>query len=367
MILNYHVACLMILLTFGACTTAVETNIQRTDSVQPINGVPYYLPKSLLKLKFIPKDPDDKEDVASIEVSSVNVANNDQRLVASYMASSFAEDRLCISRSPTGLLDKIYFSSEDRTNDILLNVVQLAGALAPDNVASRSILRAAKAGQTLEMLIDPYTDDLKNLNSQLSGSGYVVELVNLPPKPSHFICPQNTICFGTKTTVAVQLRQLAPTSQRLVAKSSSKTKPTKTKNLRQGKQPQVPAGNIVWMSTIEVIDPNYGSLDISRAVMTARLTKLDFDAGVLKSLRVQKGSEALAASELPLKAIERLLAVPGNAIGLAVGNSDEKREYLARRKALQDAGAVPPSTPPAPPSWLFDTDSCVTPPKQVNP
>lgn len=94
--------------------------------------------------------------------------------------------------------------------------------------------------------------------------------------------------------------------------------------------------------------------------MTARFTKLDFDGGVLTSVRIRKDSEALAASEFPLKAIERVLAVPGNSVALAMASYDQKLAYLQHRKALQDAGAK--SETASQPVTLLDIDTCLKPP-----
>jgi hypothetical protein len=98
-------------------------------------------------------------------------------------------------------------------------------------------------------------------------------------------------------------------------------------------------------------------MDVSRAFMTTRVTKLDFDHGVLVGLRVQKNSEALAVSEFPLQAIERLIAVPGNGIAVSFGTYAQKKQYLDDQQALTQA--APQANPQPAPQALVDVGTCL--------
>ena len=90
--------------------------------------------------------------------------------------------------------------------------------------------------------------------------------------------------------------------------------------------------------------------------MSIRVTKLDFNNGVLATFRVRKDSEALAASEFPLKAIERLIAVPGNGIAISMETFAEKQQYLQNQQQLANAAGT---QPPAAPTGLVDIDTCM--------
>jgi hypothetical protein len=108
------------------------------------------------------------------------------------------------------------------------------------------------------------------------------------------------------------------------------------------------------------VDQNaYGSIDVRRAFMTVGITKLDFHNGILTAVRIRKDSEALAASEFPLRAIERLIAVPGNGIAVAFGTYAQKSQYLQQQQTLAtSANSAQP--PPAVPVGLLDVGSCLT-------
>ncbi|WP_292396356.1 hypothetical protein [Mesorhizobium sp.] len=103
-----------------------------------------------------------------------------------------------------------------------------------------------------------------------------------------------------------------------------------------------------------------GWLKVRGAFFNKRITQLDFENGVLTTMRVKKDSEILGLSQLPLNVVERVLAVPGNAIGMAFAGYQEKLVYLQRRKALRDAGGVVPTPVPTDPGIATDVRSCLS-------
>ena len=116
-------------------------------------------------------------------------------------------------------------------------------------------------------------------------------------------------------------------------------------------------GQLVAQNTVNVVDPTaYGSMDVSRAFMTTKVTKLDFEQGVLIGLRIRKNSEALAVSELPLLAIERLIAVPGNGIAASFGTYAQKTQYLNDQQELTKAQVYAQSEAP---KGLIDVATCI--------
>lgn len=292
------VACL--LLTAG-CGTVV------TDRAPKPDGVPYYLPRSLVRLTFTPTQPAEGEKKTAspptIAVENVEVADLTQRYVASYAANAFADDRLCIARTQTGLLQKVYFSSDDRLDDFLVNVVQLiaqSGNGAPE--LRKTTALPGEPTAPVVMLIDPFDERQLAAFNRLLGP-YRVSFPSLPPRTAEaFTCPADSVCFATRVSVPVVL------------------------NARQ---------RFVSQAKVDIVDTtNHGSINIKRAFMTERVTKLDLTDGILTGIRIRKNSEALAASEFPLKVIERLIATPGNAVALSFASYEEKKAYLDRQKAL---------------------------------
>jgi hypothetical protein len=276
-----------------------------TDLAPKADGVPYYLPRSLLKLTFTPTQPakGDKKTPTppTISAENVEIADLTQRYVASYAASPFADDRLCIKRTETGLLEKVYFSADDRLDDFLINVVQL---IAQGGEGSRELKPLALPGEPTEpisMLVDPFDPRQIAAFNRLLGP-YRISFPNLPPRAANFTCPADSVCFATRVSVPVVLS----TGERFVGASK-----------------------------VDVVDTsNHASINIKRALMTERVTKLDLTNGILTGMRVRKNSEALAVSEFPMRVLERLISTPGNAIALSFASYEEKKAYLDRQKAL---------------------------------
>jgi len=255
-----------------------------------------------------------------------DIADSSQRYMAYYAANPFADDGLCIGRVPEGLLNAVYFQGNDRTGDVLLNVIQLAGTIASPPVPRPPLAASpAPAPNFVSMIIDPTNDqDIRSFEQKL-GRGFRLSIGGPPARRHPFLCPKDSICFATRVTVPVKITY---------------------------------HGELVLQSTVDVVDPTaYGSIDVSRAFMTTEVTKLDFDHGVLIGLRIRRDSEALAVSEFPLQAIERLVAVPGNGIAVAFGTYDQKTQYLKDQQELTklQSSANPPSQPQA----LADVGPCL--------
>jgi hypothetical protein len=219
----------------------------------------------------------------------------------------------------------VYFQGNDRTGDVLLNVVQLAGNIA--SPAPRPPLAAppAPTPNSVSMTIDPAKDqDVRSFEKRL-GPGFRLSIDSPPARQHPFLCPKDSICFATRITVPVKITY---------------------------------HGQLVAQSTVDVVDPTaYGSMDVSRAFMSVRVTKLDFDHSVLIGLRIAKNSEALAVSEFPLQAIERLIAVPGNGIAVSFGTYAQKQQYLENQKTLTQGAPQANAQPIA--QALVDVGACL--------
>jgi hypothetical protein len=320
--------------TFISSCAAMKTDVAPIEGVQisasgasgarttAHDGVPYYLPRSLLNVKVTAG-----ASGPSIDATGVDVADVAQHYVAYYEPSVFSDDQLCVSRTDDGLLQKIYFSGNDRTADVLLNVVQLVGSAGLEPIPPGGALPAVAKLNATSMTIDPTNQDQIAAFNRSMGPGYKLKIGYLPVREHPFVCPQDSICFATRATVPISITY----NNRLVAQNA-----------------------------VKVVDPtSYGSIDVSRAFMTARVTKLDFASGVLTAMRVRKDSEALAVSQFPLNAIERLVAVPGNGIAASVGTFAEKSTYLQQKQQLTNAAGT--ATAPPAVTGLVDIDTCMNP------
>ncbi|PBC04262.1 hypothetical protein CK220_11640 [Mesorhizobium sp. WSM3860] len=143
-------------------------------------------------------------------------------------------------------------------------------------------------------------------------------------------CPDDAVCFATKSKFNAYLVE--------------------------------PDGKVAFPFTQQTVASkrDVGWLKVRGAFFNKRITQLDFQNGVLTTMRVKKDSEIAGLSQLPLNIVERVLAVPGNAIGMAFAGYQEKLVYLQRRKALRDAGGLVPTPVPTDPGIATDIRSCVS-------
>lgn len=293
----------------------------------PAEGVPYFLPHTLVRYAI------DQSSPAASKIDTIDVPDRSRPRYLSYAGNGFADENVCISRSEEGLLKAVYFGAQDRTADIILNIVQLfaeAGPGVPVIAPAREAIKGTCSRTVVSEWMDPYDKvALARFNKQLCK-------VRIEA-PSEFDftkgiadCPSDAVCFATKSKFNAYLIE--------------------------------PDGKVAFPFDQKTVASkrDVGWLKVRGAFFNKRITQLDFENGVLTTMRVKKDSEILGLSQLPLNVVERVLAVPGNAIGMAFAGYQEKLVYLQRRKALRDAGGVVPTPVPTDPGIATDVRSCLS-------
>jgi len=269
------------------------------------NATIYRLPKSMVKLEFTAP--------STLKATEMTFATSKIQYLK-YQANAFSDDVICVIPSQTGLLKSVYFASQDRTADVLLNVVQLlAGDQAPEGKTAE-----ATGGKQVGFIDPGDSKTLAAFNRKISP--YKVEMDSIPDLSEQFSCAEGSVCYATRISVPIKL--------------------IKGKSLED-------------VITVDVIDTaHYGTMRVDRAFMTARVTKLDFINGVLAGVRIRKDSEALAVSTFPLRVIERILSVPANAIALAFGSTADRQQYKSDKEKLIKVEPLSPQS-------LLDLDKCI--------
>ena len=109
----------MCLLFFSnGCATKVALN-----SISPAGaGATYYLPKGLVTIEVFQSKSNPAIYALEIKTSEI-VPDFDQGFRLNYEPSAFHDDIVKIERTKNGLLSKIEFSAEDKTDDIILKVI----------------------------------------------------------------------------------------------------------------------------------------------------------------------------------------------------------------------------------------------------
>ena len=269
----------------------------------PGEGIPYFLPQTLVRYNI------DQTDPGNSHIETIEVPAKSRPRYLAYQANALADENLCIDRTETGLLKKVYFGSHDRTPDIVLNIVQLLAELAQDEAEEPEVVSTDCSGVAVSEWMDPYDfEAISRFNQRLCHVKIEVP-AGVDFSTSVAECPEDAVCFATKSTMNAYLRG--------------------------------PGGAVAhtFDPTAVASKRDVGWVRVRTAFFNKRITQLDFTNGILTTMRVKKDSEILGLSQLPLNAIERVLAVPGNAVGMAFAGYQEKLLYLQRRKELKDAGA----------------------------
>jgi hypothetical protein len=302
-----------------ACTMSMLVS---EDVSQP--GLVYYLPKTIVTVKVTAygnyrlkdgadpnsADPRDiQENIRLLQIDTVtthDTADRSRSYSLKYDPSVTSLDRVCIGVSTgtpdpltQGLLMTVEGASDDKTGDIIISVAKFAGRLAGPGAFSG--LPSTQAGtyyaqmRSISVDIDPLIPrDIEQVNSAIraafgrAGRDYQFNIENFrqlmrdPAVPD--TCPVNSVCYRTRTPVRFTLSK---------------------------------KGGVISSQYINVVNQRVvGHIDVSRAFMVEKITRLRFDNGVLAGVNIKKPSEGLAVAKLPLTVVDAVttsaLAAPGD-------------------------------------------------------
>ena len=346
-------------LVLGACGATVLNTAYGTRVGANPEGLNYYLPKSLVELTIMPygiayaKDDIDesgaKVTAPTIDVQFVRlekpkssfVPDPQQNYVLTYDASRFALDRVCMATTPNGLLSSVEVAADDKTGDVIVSVAKLLGRIVglsgfatTRQTPTEKVVGPLK-GHEITVTIDPLNPKdwrmiEKTIEARYPGInrgrykfrvGNATKLRGLGGERS---CPDNSVCY--RTAIKTDLR--------LIDTFDS-------------------YDSVVYTDVIN--QAVTGRIDITRAALVEKITKLGFNDGVLTSVQIKKPSEALAAAKLPLTVVDAVmtsvLAAPGsffsNFSGLSASeqvslikniqeNADKVSMLQTKLKAIRD-------------------------------
>lgn len=295
----------------------------------------------------------------SISTTPAISADKNQRYVLKHQPSPLFHERLCIGRNPeTSLLVNVEYAAEDRTPQILFNVIRSATAIftrpaslsaaepliasddpRKDNPATRSVARTIDPFRLeYDQKGDLFNPDIAELNAEMTrafgeriyldmtdalsiligpvvhkvadecGKDYQCRKKRLDAL-AHERCDEDKICYRSKVRVPIKLRNERD-HHRLVA-----------------------------VEEREVVNQyDIGSVDVTRGFLIQKVTRLLFQDGVLVGVALRKPSEVEAASLLPVSAIVAVLSTPvGLLSNLFAGNLQTQLELAKQLGAQQQA------------------------------
>ncbi len=327
-----------------ASGTALIAGCVGIGSAEFGQGIVYHLPRSLLTITVVqytaegrtwyqigrPKKAGSAQTPVDVydelgDIESVSIPDAGQRYVAKYNPSAMSDDRLCISRSPTGLLQDVNFASDDRTAEVVFNIARfIAGSIGgprKTGITTDTNGKSALVVRAYTGRIDPLSNaDRVSFNRAMQDTfGEDVELDftrmfaifkhNMAPLPVGCRfgedcgpqawtdrCTADGICYRTQLDVPIDLKL---------------------------------HGERVDVNYAKVINPyDIGAIGITRAALVHKISKFKFNDGVLIGAVIRKPSEVEGASLLPLNVIYAALVTPSSALSTAFSGSNSGKDAI---------------------------------------
>jgi hypothetical protein len=305
-------------------------------------GIPYFLPTNLIEIKVtrtpIKKDNTKDSTIGNLktieytmEAKPIFIPDTNTRFLLQHEKRRMASDRLCVARSTTGLLQYVQFATDDKSDQILVKISELAAkiawtAIAPVPAVPAAAARAATKIEEKEVksaiaiaIANPSDKEFEeSLRTQIKRVLPEIERIYFPDSKSLNFnaprkCPEETICFSTLTQAPLLLEGDFNVAGFEGEKFNAAT-------------------------TVSVVDfKHVGKLRVDRPFLVDQVTKLGFTEGVLTSMAFKQPSEGLAIVSLPLDILDAILAVPANFFSTALGGIfSNQKALLEQQKELTE-------------------------------
>ena len=302
--------------------TVLESKL---DSDDP--GLVYYLPKTMMRVEItIPTRQADAENPvpAELKVSTFQVPDLKHRYTLYYKRNPFFHDRLCytLDAANPSLLSSVEVSTEDATPEIAISLAQLVAKTSGGAVFDRSNLDAParikgpiiqeddrKVIVMIDLSVPGAVHEANHkIAKKFPGLKLVIPGIEHLEGDGNASCYQKGLCFRTAVRVPVTLAYQGRTiviaeRKREVAKTGGGTETVSDYDF-----------NVVNHRAI-------GNMDVDRAFMVEKVTRLGFHDGILTHVIVRKPSEVLGVVKLPIAVVDTLLAVPANFVNQITGPS----------------------------------------------
>jgi hypothetical protein len=375
----YRLALLLLAALSGGC---VALRSELNDQ-----GMVYHLPKSILSIAIwehfdqdtgrvwyhlggVKEGAPAEGDASNLtdEIKPTTIPDPRHRYVIKYRPSPFSDDRLCLSRSPSGLLHDVQFAADDRTPQVVFNVARfISGAVGAAKPAYFVEERSKEPGKGIRRRaysarVDPFEDDdieafnqaLRNVfRAPLRVDFHRMREIVEPSKRAwpkgcdrhgcskhawEQVCAPEHICYRTKLKLPIDL---------YLGKSQI---------------------DIKYAEMINAWD--IGAISVTRAFLVHKITKLRFQEGALVAAVIRKPSEIEELSLLPIHVLNAALITPSglwaaafsanNALAgplinqMATLTTNVQNLETALRQVAPDAGVTGANIPGAGESYNLD-------------
>lgn len=79
------------------------------------------------------------------------------------------------------------------------------------------------------------------------------------------------------------------------------------------------------------------AVDVTRACLVTKVTKLTFEKGTLKAVDINKPSEVSALVDIPIKVVKEVVSIPGELIKFKIDTSKNVTDFYTQKLAEEKA------------------------------
>jgi len=289
----------------SACTsqraltsTALSVPPQSTSS-----GPIYYLPKSLITFSV-------KSGVPAAPTAKT-VQDRTAALRLNYAGQRYSyDDSLKVTLTGQSLLDTVEFSAEDKTADIITNIVAtiaegLKAATGIPSFTPKGIISTFN----YEADFDPFEKaDVDAVNAALAAGKLKIRFPELSSGGETSSAAEKcsgSLCFRTHRTL-------------ILAVDNQDDKGIWTE---------------IGRHSVEVVDKTtLGSVDVDRMSLVKAQSKVEFTDGVFKKMEITRPSQGLAASAIPLNVVKQIVAIPSELVQFKFDTSKKYKELYTQQQ-----------------------------------
>jgi hypothetical protein len=361
------VATVVIALAVAGCEMLTTIPIQDVygETCKSAAGA-YFLPKKQILFKI--KQANDNGPYVLDFTGTAPVAERNRIYCLDYLGSALSDDTIHVNRDANGLLSLINSVADDKSKKIAETLIETGIIAATGNptFGFRSVKIKVDASTFIlaEYNIDPFNrEQLAAANATIGPTyGYcvLVDGYTVHPDDHQAYCDNPLIVMGAAMGRApvfkapplqVDLPPLPPDA----GMKGILYRPNLSHELVILRRRDPGSRKKPWQvfQTVRVEMPNLApvfSIGVERSAFVKRTTKLEFDAGVLRDVTIEKPSELLEFMEIPLLLTQAIVKVPAEIIKVRLASTnnqklliDAQTELLATQRAyantLQDMQA----------------------------
>jgi hypothetical protein len=324
-------------------TVAVDSFSHPQGVGCPANAGAYYLPKRVFSLKVAQDGDNNFALLFDPTTDIVPVADRTSALCLDFLSAPTSDDTITIKRSPEGLLEKIFANAEDKSAEIASSLIDLGRLVAVDSGA-----RAARANKVVRIgttyyvgayEIDPFNRvEAATVNQALREFGYCVYVEGFTFDPT--VLTPEAYCNQPRRALQTSRPEVEVLSEGVVAESRRGVlyRPNELHQAIIMSKPD-PKGRYAWrmFASYSVEMPNVApvfSVGVDRSFFTTRKTMVTFDAGVLKGVELEKGSELNAVADVTLRLAQAITSIPAQIVQVRLNRVGNQRALIAAQAQL---------------------------------